>query len=280
MIQKVNPFVKARYEHGYRGIGSLVKELGIPLSTATNWETGRVSAIQANAGWANFHKYYKALGWSKERAIENLENVYKWTKDPNIELIKPNWDDYKNIVPYIGINPNVGDDVTDTTTSHVVNETNPLKAWRHANHYSVEDAAKLMEFSPITLSDIEDGVVPANAFCLRKIVDVSGLSFHQITKLFVDNEKERQKAKKLEEEEEAKKLEEGTLKVAEIADPLPMEPIGTTVLPLPNIGEGDGYETLKIDTSKSELSQRILDIVYGKVSLEEYREIEHLLGRQ
>lgn len=269
MKKKMNPFVKARYEHGYKALAAFAKVLEIPVSTVTNWETGRVSAVQSNAGWENFHKYYKALGWSKSRATENLENLYKWTKDPNVEVIKPNWEDYKNIVPYIGINPNAGDDVTANSDVSVDDTTNPLKAWRHKNHYSVEDAAKLMEISPILLSDIEDGVQKPNPFCVKKIIDIAGLSFHQVTKIFIDAQKAI--------EEEKNKEPKIVINPPEILEVPKAE---TATLPY-TPAEHVTYETSHNDPVMITAtdSQRLLDIVYGNITLDEYREIERMLGR-
>lgn len=270
MKTKVNPFIKARFEHGYKSGTEFARVINVSQNNISRWERGACATVYEGKTWDAFHRFYKALGWSKERALENLENVHKWAQDPDVELVKPNWEDYKNIVPYIGINPTAGDDVTATPDYEIhsgvavqSDTTNPLKAWRHENNYSVEDAAKLMEFSPIVLSDIEDGVQKPNAFCLKKIVDISGLSFQQVNKIFID-------AQKAIEEEKSKEPE-----VPEVEEP--------KVVTLPYIPEAARPTTECITSDAIMMSgadaRRLLDIVYGKITLEEYREIEKMIGR-
>ena len=94
---KISPFVIARYEHGYETASSLYKEIHLDKGTYSMWENGNASRISEGRTFAAFHRMCEVFGWTLEGGRNNLSNMYKWKHDDKIKIIKPTYDEWKEM---------------------------------------------------------------------------------------------------------------------------------------------------------------------------------------
>ena len=127
------------------------------------------------------------FGWTYEEGLNNLSNLNKWYKDPNIHIVKPTMEQAKAIAKTW--KPNFT--TLDTSKTDISKETamldNPLKVWRGKNNLTRSEAAKLCHVDVNVYSDCEDGVKKPNGFDLTKILKGSDLHFLDIQKIFRDD---------------------------------------------------------------------------------------------
>ena len=175
-LEKVNPFVAARYNAGYRSRDAFAEKIGVSKATYKHWEMGYSATIYSN-NLSGFKKMCDIFGWTYEEGYNNLSNLNKWMKDKNINVTKPTC-----IVDLATL---------DTSNTDISKEQemldNPLKVWRGQNNLTRSEAAKLCNIDINVYSDCEDGVKKPNGFDLTKILHGTGLGFVDIQKIFRDN---------------------------------------------------------------------------------------------
>ena len=175
-LEKVNPFVAARYNAGYRSRDAFAEKIGVSKATYKHWEMGYGATIYSN-NLSGFKKMCDIFGWTYEEGYNNLSNLNKWRKDKNINVVKPT-----GIVELATL---------DTSNTDISKELemidNPLKVWRGQNNLTRSEAAKLCNIDINVYSDCEDGVKKPNGFDLTKILKGTGLGFVDIQKIFRDN---------------------------------------------------------------------------------------------
>lgn len=175
-LEKVNPFVAARYNAGYRSRDAFAEKIGVSKATYKHWEMGYSATIYSN-NLSGFKKMCDIFGWTYEEGYNNLSNLNKWMKDKNINVTKPTC-----IVDLATL---------DTSNTDISKETdmldNPLKIWRGQKNLTRSEAAKLCNVDINVYSDCEDGVKKPNGFDLTKILKGTGLGFVDIQKIFRDD---------------------------------------------------------------------------------------------
>ena len=185
-LEKFNPFVVARLNAGYRSQDALAQVIGVKRPTYGQWEQGKFAAVY-EINLSGFKKMCDVFGWTYEEGLNNLSNLNKWYKDPNIHIVKPTMEQAKAIAKTW--KPNFT--TLDTSKTDISKETamldNPLKVWRGKNNLTRSEAAKLCHVDVNVYSDCEDGIKKPNGFDLTKILKGSGLHFIDIQKIFRDD---------------------------------------------------------------------------------------------
>lgn len=275
-LEKINPFIQARYEHGFRTLPALFRFIGIPFKSTYNfWEKGAFAYIYEGPSWGVFTKYCSALGITTDEGNNIMSNLHAWNRNKDIEIVKPNWDDYKHIKPFCGKNPPLTDSVApmctlDTSNTDISHEKemldNPLKRWRAEKDLTRYEAAEIIGIDSTNYALIEDGAYKPASDILAKITEATGLSLTQIAKIYCPLPDEAR--------EEYAKLKSTTVKdiVEDMQTPEYKEMVEEAVEKVDDVIDSDSRHSCKE-------AQIILDIVYGKVTLKEYRKIEMILGR-
>lgn len=185
-LEKFNPFVVARLNAGYRSQDALAQVIGVKRPTYGQWEQGKFAAVY-EINLSGFKKMCDVFGWTYEEGLNNLSNLNKWYKDPNIHIVKPTMEQAKAIAKTW--KPKLT--TLDTSETDISKETamldNPLKVWRGKNNLTRSEAAKLCHVDINVYSDCEDGIKKPNGFDLTKILKGSGLHFIDIQKIFRDD---------------------------------------------------------------------------------------------
>jgi DNA-binding XRE family transcriptional regulator len=175
-LEKINPFVEARRNAGYRSRDAFAEKIGVTKSTYKHWEMGVNATVYSN-NLSGFKKMCDIFGWSYEEGLNNLSNLNKWRKDKNINVVKPTG--------------TVELATLDTSNTDISKEQemldNPLKIWRGQKNLTRSEAAKLCHVDINVYSDCEDGVKKPNGFDLTKILKGTGLGFVDIQKIFRDD---------------------------------------------------------------------------------------------
>lgn len=175
-LEKINPFVEARRNAGYRSQNDLAQAIGVTRSTYRQWETGICASVYT-CNLSGFKKMCDIFGWTYEEGYNNLSNLNKWRKDKNINVVKP-----ADMVELATL---------DTSNTDISKEQemldNPLKIWRGKHNLTRSEAAKLCHVDINVYSDCEDGVKKPNGFDLTKILKGTGLGFIDIQKIFRDD---------------------------------------------------------------------------------------------
>ena len=179
---KISPFVIARYEHGYETASSLLKEIPLDKSVYSTWENGNVSYISEGKTFIAFQKICEIFGWPLEEGRNNLSNMYKWKHDDKIKIIKPTYDEWKEMRGHTEMA------TLDTSKTDISKEeamlNNPLKVWRGKNNLTRSEAAKLCNVDINVYSDCEDGVKKPIGYDLTKIMNTTGVSLTQLAAMF------------------------------------------------------------------------------------------------
>ncbi len=179
---KISPFVIARYEHGYETASSLLKEIPLDKSVYSTWENGNVSYISEGKTFVAFQKICEIFGWTLEEGRNNLSNMYKWKHDDKIKIIKPTYDEWKEMRGHTEMA------TLDTSKTDISKEeamlNNPLKVWRGKNNLTRSEAAKLCNVDINVYSDCEDGVKKPIGYDLTKIMNTTGVSLTQLAAMF------------------------------------------------------------------------------------------------
>lgn len=179
---KISPFVIARYEHGYETASSLYKEIHLDGGTYSMWENGNASRISEGRTFAAFHRMCEVFGWTLEGGRNNLSNMYKWKHDDKIKIIKPTYDEWKEMRGHTEMA------TLDTSKTDISKEeamlNNPLKVWRGKNNLTRSEAAKLCNVDINVYSDCEDGVKKPIGYDLTKIMNTTGVSLTQLAAMF------------------------------------------------------------------------------------------------
>ena len=305
-LEKINPFIQARYEHGYKTLTKFVKDIGISRSKYWTWEAGKISCVRSDSSY-DFHKVCKAFEWTDEEGTENISNMYQWHKNPDIEIIKPNWDDYKHIKPHLGKEvPMCTLDTTNTDISHELEMLdNPLAKWRAENNLTRYEAGEYVGMDSVLYEMFESGHYKPSSEELKNITEATGLSVTQIAKIYKPIGSDRpaglteeiEKAKSnLEQNETTDETvgnvldtlnEEQRKAVAYVVGRLSKSKDRKDILDIiHHLLDNRGGEKKEIEVSSPNVltitwgeTQRILDIVYGKITLDEYRKIEMIFGR-
>ena len=185
-LEKFNPFVAARLNAGYRSQDALAQVIGVKKPTYGQWEQGKFATVY-EINLSGFKKMCDVFGWTYEEGINNLSNLNKWYKDPNIHIVKPTMEQAKAIAKTW--KPKLT--TLDTSNTDISKEKamldNPLKVWRGKNNLTRSEAAKLCHVDVNVYSDCEDGIKKPNGFDLTKILKGSGLHFIDIQKIFRDD---------------------------------------------------------------------------------------------
>lgn len=175
-LEKINPFIEARYNAGYRSRDAFAKKIGVSKETYGNWERGEGTTVYSN-NLTGFKKMCDIFGWTYEEGYNNLSNLNKWRKDKNINVVKPT-----GMVELATL---------DTSNTDISKEQemldNPLKVWRGQKNLTRSEAAKLCNVDINVYSDCEDGVKKPSGFDLTKILKGTGLGFVDIQKIFRDD---------------------------------------------------------------------------------------------
>ena len=309
-LERINPFVKARYEHGYKTLTKFVKDIGISRSKYWTWEAGRITCVRSDSSY-DFHKVCKAFEWTDEEGTENLSNLYRWTKNPDIEIVKPNWDDYKHIKPHLGKEvPMCTLDTTNTDISHELELLdNPLVKWRAENNLTKYVASELIGINSTDYALIEDGVFKPASDILTKITEATGLSITQLAKIYkpatvkdIVEDMQTPEYKEMvneavEKADEIIDYDKNDETVGNVLDTLNEEQRKAVAYTIGGLSKSkdrkdildiihhllDNRGSEKTEVFHAQLSyretQEILDIIYGKVTLDEYRSIEIILNR-
>lgn len=185
-LEKFNPFVTARYNAGYRSQNALAKVINVRRPTYSQWEQGKYASVYSD-NLSGFKKMCDIFGWTYEEGLNNLSNLNKWRKDPNINIVNPTMEQAKAIAKTW--KPELT--TLDTSNTDISKEEkmldNPLKIWRGQNNLTRSEAAKLCNIDINVYSDCEDGVKKPNGFDLTKILKGTGLGFVDIQKIFRDD---------------------------------------------------------------------------------------------
>lgn len=187
-LEKFNPFVVARYNAGYKSQDALANAIGVNRASYGNWETGRFATLYSG-NLTGFKKMCDIFGWSYEEGMNNLSNLNKWRRDPNINIVKPTMAQAKSIAK--SWRPELA--TLDTSNTDISKEeamlNNPLKIWRAQNNLTRSEAAKKCNVDINVYSDCEDGVKKPAGYDLTKIMNTSGVSLTQMASIFnVDKE--------------------------------------------------------------------------------------------
>lgn len=179
---KISPFVLARYEHGYETASSLYKKIHLDKGTYSLWENGNVSYISEGKTFVAFQKMCKIFGWTIEGGRNNISNMYKWKHDDEIKIVKPTYNEWKEMRGHIEMA------TLDTSETDISKEeamlNNPLKVWRGKNDLTRSEAAKLCNVDINVYSDCEDGVKKPIGYDLTKIMNTTGVSLTQLAAMF------------------------------------------------------------------------------------------------
>lgn len=185
-LEKFNPFVTARLNAEYTSQDKLAKAIGVSRPTYSQWERGTYASVYEH-NLAGFKKMCDIFGWTYEEGLNNLSNLNKWRKDPNINIVNPTIGQAKAIAKTW--KPNLA--TLDTSNTDISKEqemlNNPLKIWRGQKNLTRSEAAKLCNVDINVYSDCEDGVKKPNGFDLTKILKGTGLGFVDIQKIFRDD---------------------------------------------------------------------------------------------
>lgn len=179
---KISPFVIARYEHGYKTASSLIKEIHLDKCTYSQWENGNASRISEGRTFSEFQKICEIFGWTLEGGRNNISNMYKWKHDDKIKIIKPTYDEWKEMRGHTEMA------TLDTSETDISKEeamlNNPLKVWRGKNNLTRSEAAKLCNVDINVYSDCEDGIKKPIGYDLTKIMNTTGVSLTQLAAMF------------------------------------------------------------------------------------------------
>lgn len=179
---KISPFVLARYEHGYETASSLLKEIPLDKSVYSTWENGNVSYVSEGKTFVAFQKICEIFGWTIEGGRNNISNMYKWKHDDEIKIVKPTYNEWKEMRCHTEIT------TLDTSETDISKEeamlNNPLKVWRGKNNLTRSEAAKLCNVDINVYSDCEDGVKKPIGYDLTKIMNTTGVSLTQLAAMF------------------------------------------------------------------------------------------------
>ncbi len=185
-LEKFNPFTTARLNAGYKSQDKLAQAIGVTRSTYSQWEQGRWASVYDH-NLAGFKKMCNIFGWTYEEGLNNLSNLNKWRKDPNVYIVKPTMKQAKSVAK--SWKPELA--TLDTSNTDISKEQemldNPLKIWRGKQNLTRSEAAKLCHVDINVYSDCEDGVKKPNGFDLTKILKGTGLGFVDIQKIFRDD---------------------------------------------------------------------------------------------
>lgn len=185
-LEKFNPFVTARLNAGYKSQDKLAQVIGVKRSTYSQWESGKWASVYDH-NLTGFKKMCDIFGWTYEEGLNNLSNLNKWRKDPNIHIVKPFPAQARSIAK--SWKPELT--TLDTSNTDISKELemldNPLKVWRGKQNLTRSEAAKLCHVDVNVYSDCEDGVKKPNGYDLTKILHGTGLGFVDIQKIFSDD---------------------------------------------------------------------------------------------
>ena len=173
-LEKVNPFVKARLELGFKSAPAFSSSIGISKNKYWKWETGKVSFVN-NRSVIDFDKICKAFGWSKEEGKNNLSNMYQWVKDKNVIFVDPVIEPKQEPEKLVG---------TTGEMKKIYRGSNPLKQWRYSNNLTEAQAAEKCKVDLNVYTACEDGITKPNGTDTNKIMTASGLSFTEMARLF------------------------------------------------------------------------------------------------
>lgn len=185
-LEKFNPFAAARLNAGYSSQRKLASAIGISQPTYSQWERGKYASVYEH-NLTQFKKMCDIFGWTYEEGLNNLSNLNKWRKDPNVHIVNPTMEQAQAIAKTW--KPDLA--TLDTSNTDISKEMemldNPLKIWRGQKNLTRSEAAKLCHVDINVYSDCEDGIKKPNGFDLTKILKGTGLGFVDIQKIFRDD---------------------------------------------------------------------------------------------
>lgn len=185
-LEKFNPFVTARLNAGYKSQNAFAKVINVSRPTYSQWEQGKYASVYEHT-LTGFKKMCDIFGWTYEEGLNNLSNLNKWRKDPNVNIVNPTMEQAKAMVKTW--KPELA--TLDTSNTDISKEIkmidNPLKVWRGQKNLTRSEAAKLCHVDVNVYSDCEDGIKKPNGYDLTKILKGTGLGFLDIQKIFSDD---------------------------------------------------------------------------------------------
>ena len=157
-----------RIAAGYKNVRGLAKALNICAGTYWNWENGYGATTYAPRSALTAKKVCDALGISDAALKEAISNNYQAKLAGKMEKA-PRATGY-------------------AYKRH--NKATVLSNWRIKEQIASRDVAEMLGVSQRTYLSWEDGTKKPTGDDLKNLIDLTGLSMHQIASMYVDDEPE------------------------------------------------------------------------------------------
>lgn len=168
------------------------ESFGIPYNTYWNWENGNGCSCYADRSYDKVRKLCEALNMTDAEFKEAISNNYQAQKAGKFER-----------APRKAYKPHS-------------KKFNALTEWRRKENLSQLDAANLLEVSRWTYNAWELGTAKPLSGNLKKIMDLTGLSMHQIASIYTGNKESESEVSYVEKPEQPKSTYSYGEKVTEV----------------------------------------------------------------
>lgn len=158
------------------------KSFGIPYNTYWNWENGNGCTCYADRSYDKVRKLCEVLNMTDAEFKEAISNNYQAQKAGKFER-----------VPRKAYRPHS-------------KKFNALTEWRRKENLSQLDAANLLEVSRWTYNAWELGTAKPLSGNLKKIMDLTGLSMHQIASIYTGDKESESEVSYVEKPEQPKSI--------------------------------------------------------------------------
>lgn len=292
-VERINPFIEARYRLGYHSRIEFEDEIKLGRGTYYRWEHGKSPATnnKATVAVANF---CAMTGWTNEEFASKLAMVYNWYR-LGCKVISPEWVDTPKVLLADCIKTE--DKSVEDETANLV-EPNPLVLWRLANGYSEIrmsgkagidlERYKLMEAGKEkpTFAEAEE-ISTFTGIPITEIVSFYDKDIQVIETSPVTPEPEPETKPLLSKStidrlnDSLKKSGDAILRsMSAVTKTVSAEAFATKSPKIQTVEYGGEVYPSQVESNppaEIDLSRKILNIVYGKLSLEEYLQIIEIL---
>lgn len=288
-VDRINPFIEARYKLGYHSRTEFEDEIKLGRGTYYRWEHGK-SPTTNNKATIAVANFCAMTGWTNEEFATKLAMVYNWYR-LGCKVISPTWVDTPKVLLADCIKTE--DKSVEDETANLV-EPNPLVMWRLANGYSeIRMSGKagidLERYKLIEAGKEKPTYVEAeeiSKFTDIPITDIISFYYNDKADDDFDTPEPEPENKPLLSKSTVERLNDSLKKSGEAilrGMSAVAKTAAETAIKLPKIqtveygGEVYPSQVESNPPAEIDLSRKILNIVYGKLSLEEYLQIIEIL---
>ena len=209
-------------------------KVGMGCSTLSNYENGIVAAPQTS-NMDVIDRYARALDFDTSSVLTMISNNYHYRRSGKLHINQPG---------------------RNTSKSNI------LVDWRLNQGYTTKDVADVLGVSRATYSAWENGVNKPTGENLKNLVDLTGLSMHQIASISV-RENTNKVTTTVVEETTSEEITTETVTRKE-----------TTVMEETTKTEG---KYLFIEDSDAELVEEVMKLTYGHLDCDKFMRLHTLL---